>query len=133
MDERDRKILEILRENGRAPFTEIADRLGVSEGTVRNRVTKLQEEGVIDHFTVQTDHGASAVVLVDLSTDEDIDSIIARFPDDIRVYEIAGEHDLVLRFSRSSRDELNEAIDAVRSVEGVVDTTTYTVLKTRDT
>ncbi len=133
MDERDRQILDILREDGRAPFTEIADMIGVSEGTVRNRVAKLKEEGVIDHFTVQTDHGASAVVLVDLSTDEDIDSIVGRFPDGIRLYEIAGEHDLVLRFSRSSRDELNEVIDAVRAVEGVVDTTTYTVLKTRDT
>jgi DNA-binding Lrp family transcriptional regulator len=133
MDERDETILEILREDGRAPFTEIADRIGVSEGTVRNRVQKLKEEDVIDHFTVQTDHGASAVVLVDLSTEEDIDSIVARFPEGIRVYEIAGEHDMVLQFSRSSRDELNEAIDAVRSVDGVVDTTTYTVLKTRDT
>lgn len=133
MDERDRQILDVLRENGRAPFTEIADRIGVSEGTVRNRVAKLREEGVIDHFTVQTDHGASAIVLVDLSTREDIDSIVARFPEDVRVHEIAGDHDMVLRFSRSSRDELNEAIDAVRSVEGVVDTTTYTVLKTRDT
>jgi len=133
MDERDRAILAILQDNGRAPFTEIAEEIGVSEGTVRNRVKRLRDEDVIDHFTVQTDHGASAVVLVDLSTDEDIDSIVARFPEDIRVYEVAGGHDLVLRFSRSDRDELNETIDAVRSVDSVVGTTTYTVLKTRDT
>ncbi len=48
MDELDRKILAQLQEDGRRPFTEIAERLGgKSEGMVRNRVHRLIKDGVI--------------------------------------------------------------------------------------
>ncbi len=47
MDETDRKIAEILQENGRVPNNEIAARLSISEGTVRNRVRKLLEHKVL--------------------------------------------------------------------------------------
>ena len=41
MDELDQQILSILREDARTPYTEIADAIGTSEGTVRNRVEQL--------------------------------------------------------------------------------------------
>ncbi|HDN65343.1 MAG TPA: AsnC family transcriptional regulator, partial [Methanosarcinales archaeon] len=44
IDEKDRLILEILRDNARTPLTMIAEKLGVSESTVRKRV-KLLEDG----------------------------------------------------------------------------------------
>jgi len=53
-DEIDRKILEILHENGRTKFTEIAKSIQKTEGTVRNRIKRLQENGIIHGFRVVT-------------------------------------------------------------------------------
>ncbi len=57
MDDLDREILSILRRDARTPYTEIADRVGTSEGTVRNRVERLVDDGVIERFTVATRTG----------------------------------------------------------------------------
>ncbi|RLI20504.1 transcriptional regulator, partial [Candidatus Bathyarchaeota archaeon] len=47
LDKMDEKILKMLEEDGRKPFTEIAEKLKVSESTVRKRVQALQKKGVI--------------------------------------------------------------------------------------
>jgi Lrp/AsnC family transcriptional regulator for asnA, asnC and gidA len=72
IDERDMKIIEILRENARTPHTEIAARLGVAESTIRNRVRALEEEGVIQQYTVVTDPaklGYNSVALVGIDVE----------------------------------------------------------------
>jgi DNA-binding Lrp family transcriptional regulator len=53
LDEKDKTILEMLIEDSRRPYHEIADAVGCSESTVRKRVVKLQEEGVIEKFTIK--------------------------------------------------------------------------------
>ncbi|MFW5945734.1 MAG: winged helix-turn-helix transcriptional regulator [Candidatus Natronoplasma sp.] len=55
IDGKDKRILEMLRENSRTPYTEIADKLDVSEATVRKRVESLKKDGVIERFTVELD------------------------------------------------------------------------------
>ncbi len=55
MDEKDRKIIEILEQDARTPFTEIAKMLGVSEATVRKRIARLEREGVIVRYTIEVD------------------------------------------------------------------------------
>ena len=47
MDETNREILRMLRENGRIPFSEIGEKLGISRVAVKKRVAKLEAEGVI--------------------------------------------------------------------------------------
>lgn len=54
-DEIDREILEILNKDGRTKFTKIAQSIQRTEGTVRNRVKRLREKGVIQGFRVVTD------------------------------------------------------------------------------
>jgi len=134
MDSTDERLLEILKEDGRAPYTSIADELGVSEGTVRNRIEALQEEGIIERFTIDVADeakGIAAFVLVTLSTDVAIEDSIASFPSDMKAYEVTGEYDMVIQLSRESSEALNEAIDAIREVDGVEGTKTYSVLNRR--
>ena len=47
MDETNKDILRLLRDNGRMPFSEIGARLGISRVAVKKRVMKLEKEGVI--------------------------------------------------------------------------------------
>jgi len=70
-DEIDRKILEILDHNGRTKFTEIAKSIQRTEGTVRNRVRRLQAKGVIQGFRVITSpenlgYGIQAIITFQL-------------------------------------------------------------------
>ncbi|MFX0022676.1 MAG: Lrp/AsnC family transcriptional regulator [Candidatus Hermodarchaeota archaeon] len=55
LDDKDKKILEMLLEDSRRPYHEIAADpiVNLSESTVRKRVIKLQEEGVIEKFTIK--------------------------------------------------------------------------------
>lgn len=72
LDEMDRKILKILEEDGRKPFTEIAEKLKVSESTIRKRVQALQKKGVIKKFTVKVDPskmGIKTIAIVGVDVD----------------------------------------------------------------
>ncbi len=72
VDELDFKILEMLWENGRASFTEMAERLNLSESTVRKRVQSLKRRGVIKRFTIEVDPlkiGMRTVAIVGIDVD----------------------------------------------------------------
>lgn len=72
VDELDLKILRTLQEDGRMPFTEIAEKLKLSESTVRKRVQALQNKEVIKKFTVEIDPsriGIRTVAIVGVDVD----------------------------------------------------------------
>ncbi|MFB6100518.1 MAG: Lrp/AsnC family transcriptional regulator [Candidatus Nanohalobium sp.] len=134
MDEKDREILEILREDGRASYTEIAEQLDVSEGTVRNRVENMKEDGTIEKFTVETSNNdISAVVLTKLETSQDPEKVIEQLPEGLKVHEVTGEHDLVINLDREETEQINDAIDEIRKIEGVRETVTKSVLRETET
>ncbi|MDY7394035.1 winged helix-turn-helix transcriptional regulator [Aureibaculum sp. 2210JD6-5] len=56
LDEIDHQILDVLIENARTPFTDIAKKLLVSAGTIHVRVKKMEEEGVIKGSTLTVDY-----------------------------------------------------------------------------
>lgn len=130
MDSKDREILDFLEEDGRASYTNIAESIGVSEGTVRNRVERMEKEGIIDKFTVEvsTDSEVKAFVHVNVSTSVNFESLTEELPEDIEVSEVAGDIDLIVKISRRTADEVNNVVDSIRSLEGVEDTRTYMVL-----
>lgn len=51
-DDLDYEIISLLQKNGRRPYKEIANNLGVSIGTIHNRITKLKKIDIINGFTV---------------------------------------------------------------------------------
>ena len=53
VDETDRAILSALRENSRQAFVELAKIVGVSERTIRTRVRRLEEDGIIRGYTIR--------------------------------------------------------------------------------
>jgi len=55
MDDRDREIIRILQENSRTPYTEIAKKLGLTEATIRKRISELEKRGVIKKYTIEVD------------------------------------------------------------------------------
>ncbi len=129
MDQKDSKILEILKKDGRTSYTDIAEQIEVSEGTVRNRVERMKSDGKIERFTVDiSEEGLSAIVMIKVSTDADLDKIISSLPDS-EYHEVTGDYDMILKFSRASFEQLNSDLDSIRAIDGVEETKTYSVLE----
>ncbi|WP_459192324.1 Lrp/AsnC family transcriptional regulator [Halosimplex sp. J119] len=135
MDDLDREILNILRRDARTPYTEIADSVGTSEGTVRNRVESLVEEGVIERFTVATRTGnvkAMIEVGVDVSVDtHDISERVAEWQEVDFVWQVSGEEDIVFVVDAQDTERVNEIITQTRELEEVVSTKTRLILDER--
>ncbi|MCB2000822.1 MAG: Lrp/AsnC family transcriptional regulator, partial [Rhodoferax sp.] len=53
MDATDRALLSLLRTNARTSVAVLARKLGVSRGTVSNRITRLEDDGIIVGYTVR--------------------------------------------------------------------------------
>jgi len=135
MDDLDREILNILRRDARTPYTEIADSVGTSEGTVRNRVESLVEEGVIERFTVATRTGnvkSMVEVGVDVSVDtHDISDRVAEWQEVDFVWQVSGEEDIVFVVDAQDTERVNEIITQTRELEEVVSTKTRLILDER--
>ncbi|PSP51657.1 AsnC family transcriptional regulator [Halobacteriales archaeon QS_5_68_33] len=135
MDDLDERILRILRRDARTPYTEIADRVGTSEGTVRNRVEQLVEDGVIERFTVATRTGnvkAMIEVGVDVSVDtHDISDRVAEWPEVDFVWQVSGEEDIVFVVDAQDTERVNEIITQTRELDEVVSTKTRLILDER--
>lgn len=74
MDETDLEILSLLAENARLPYSEIGEEVGLSGPAASDRVKRLQEAGVINHFTVDIDRsqlraGVPAFIQLELPAD----------------------------------------------------------------
>ena len=135
MDDLDREILGILRRDGRTPYTEIAAQVGTSEGTVRNRVDRLIEEGVIERFTVATRTGnVRAMVELDVDVNVRTSELSARLaewePVDF-VWQVSGETDAVLVVDVADTTSLNALIQRARDLEEVAATRTRLILDER--
>ncbi|MDT3434385.1 Lrp/AsnC family transcriptional regulator [Haloarcula sp. 1CSR25-25] len=135
MDDLDREILSILRRDARTPYTEIADRVGTSEGTVRNRVDRLVDDGVIERFTVATRTG-NVKAMVEVSVDVNVDTAevsdrIAEWQEVDFVWQVSGEEDIVVVVDAADTDAVNELITQARELEEVVGTKTRLILDER--
>ena len=135
MDELDREILTILRRDARTPYTEIAEQVGTSEGTVRNRVEGMVEDGVIERFTVTTRTGnvramIDISVAMDVNTDE-VGKRLADWEEVDFVWQVSGEDDIVLVVDCVDTRAVNELISRAREQEEVEESTTRLILDER--
>ena len=132
MDELDRQILDILRRDARTPYTEIADEVGTSEGTVRNRVERMTDEDVIERFTISTRTGnVKAMIEVGVAVDVDtarLSERMAEWEEVDFVWMVSGEQDIVLVVDAADTRGVNELITQAREQDEVVSTKTRLIL-----
>jgi len=134
MDDIDKKIINLLKNDSRAGYAEIGNKVGLSEGAVRKRIKILSDQGVIRKFTVKVGvaEGAQAITLLatnpSLPTQE-VSRKIQEIPNVETIYEVTGEYDIVAVISGMSVMEVNECIEKIRRVEGIQKTNTMIVLR----
>jgi Lrp/AsnC family transcriptional regulator, regulator for asnA, asnC and gidA len=137
MDDLDIAILSLLQRDGRKPYTEIAHALGVSEGTVRNRVYRLLEEqviqivGQVDPYHLGFDFPAIMGVCVEPAEAETAAEKIAEFPEVSYLIMVSGEYDLIVEVMCEDREHLNRFLNQkLRKVPGIQNIHTFLILKT---
>ena len=133
-DKTDQKIIEYLKEDSRESFVDIGKKLKLSESAVRRRVKNLVSSGTIKKFTVEIgeENTTSAIVLVSVDSATDtskVSSKLAKLEGVKTVYEITGQYDITTIISASNISDINNSIDALRKISGVIDTNTVIILK----
>lgn len=137
MDKVDSDIVALLQKDGRMPFTDIARELGISEGTVRNRVARLIEDKII-HIVAMVDPvqvGFDAPAMIGVSVEppeiENVSAIVANFQEVSYLIMVSGEFDLFVEVLCQDRAHLAEFLNQkLRRVPGVTRTQTFMTLQT---
>lgn len=132
MDEIDIRILDSLRKNSRNSFLQLAKKLKVSEGTIRKRVKNMLQKNVIKRFTIEESYDTSAVVEVvttaQISTDR-IVTDVKKIKGVQNTLEVAGRFTILCMVKTSNLESINEIVEKIRQVKGVLQTETFPVLR----
>ena len=133
-DNIDQKIIGYLKENSRESFVDIGKKLKLSESAVRRRVKNLVGSGTIKKFTLEMgeENATSAIVLVSVDSATDTSKVslkLAKLNGVKTVYEITGQYDITTIISAQNISDINNSIDALRKITGVVDTNTVIILR----
>lgn len=136
VDETDRRILDLLRQDGRRTVSDIAKRVNLSPAPVKRRIDRLEETGVIAGYTVVLDHkkvGPSIEAYTELRFvgDTDVDDILAMAAEQPEVQEvvaIAGDPDALVHVRADDVEHLQRVVNNMRRSGTVTGTKTLIVI-----
>ena len=135
LDPTDRAIVDLLREDGRMAFREVARRIGVSESMVRKRVARLLEEGwmtiqaISDPLALGTPVVATTYARAHPGLVEEVTDRIARHPAARYVAIGVGSHNVVVESLHADNGELHEFLQDELGRPGIVTSETIQVVK----
>ena len=137
LDATDRTILAALLEDARISQRGLAKRVGVAQGTITNRLRRLEEMGVIKGYTVLLDAesiGWTMTVITGLRIQKgtmiDVQQQIAAEPRVFAVYDVTGDYDSMVLARVQGRKDLDDLTKTVFTMEGVQRSITQVVLNT---
>lgn len=124
MDDTDRHLVSLLRDNARLPVATLAKKLGVSRGTVQNRIARLIATGSIEGFTVRAKPDAGtirAIMLIEIEgerSDRIVDEL-KKFPEVRAVHTTNGRWDMVIELATDSLQSFDRVLHRIRQITGV--------------
>ena len=131
MDATDQQLISHLRKDARTTVATLAHKLGVSRGTVTNRITKLEDAGVIVGYTVrlrpdvQTEvlRAWMSVEIVGNDTRRVMTSLLGE-PGVAALHSTNGRWDLLAELQVASLEELSRVLERIRLIKGISNTET---------
>ncbi len=136
LDDIDKNIIRILQADARTSYREIQNSLGISIGTIHNRISKLRDYGIIIGYTLRLDNvklGYKLSFLIRINCDgkftEEILKDIAKVPEVCSVFHTTGEQSaaLICRFKDS--EDVHKFIRELNEKEYVTRTNSKMILK----
>lgn len=133
MDDVNNRLLALLRADAAQPLKTLAAQVGLSVGSVRERIMRLQASGIIRRFTIETalpgEAGAVMLVRLDRTPDMAVVGAITARPEVIRCYSLSGETDLMVEVVGGGVEAVNASRDQIASLPGVAGVVTSMILR----
>lgn len=138
LDDIDRAILEILQDDGRIPWSRMADLVGLSAPATRDRVRRLEQNGALRGIRARIDPrtvGAGTLAFVSVALNDALEhqrvvELAATRPEILECHVVAGAYDVLLKIRTSSPEALARLLrDHVRRLPGVTATNSTVVLE----
>jgi len=131
MDEIDHKLISLLRVNARDSVATLAHRLGVSRGTVTNRIAKLEAQGVIVGYTVRlrpdVKHdqiNAWMSIAVEGNQTRRVIADLLGEPSVAILHDTNGRWDLLAQLRAENLAGMSQALERIRLIKGISNTET---------
>ena len=135
IDSIDKQLIAILKTDGRASVSKLANLLKVSRGTVQNRIDKLINSGAILGFTIRahdeiTSDSVKAVMMIEV-VGKSTTQVIAKLkgiPQLEKLHTTNGAWDLVAELRASNLQDFDHVLRDVRTIDGVLNSETSILL-----
>ncbi|WP_236025154.1 Lrp/AsnC family transcriptional regulator [Arenibaculum pallidiluteum] len=137
MDALDERLVTLLRHDGRSSISELAAALRVSRATVRARMDRLRDSGVILGYTVilradTVEAPVRGIMLIEVegASGDRVVRTLSGFPEILEIHSTNGRWDLIVELSASSLPELDAVLRRIRLVPGITSSETNLLLNT---
>lgn len=137
MDDIDRRLIGLLRDNARSSVASLAKSLKVARGTVQNRLAKLERDGTIAGYTIRVRPKVDEQRIVALMTiaveGNRLDPVLRTLrgdPSIVTLYTTNGRWDLVAEIRADSLQAFDQVLSRIRLVDGISGTETSLLLST---
>lgn len=138
LDDKDRHLIGLLREDARLPTAALARSLGVARTTVVERLKRLEKAGVISGYTVRLSDEAQrarmkvhALLSVDAKKADTVVQALRKIIQVRAVYAISGVFDCMALVEAESTEEIDRVLDAIGAIPGVSRTQSSIVLSVK--
>lgn len=143
MDEKDERIIEVLKENGKLYSQQISKKTSIPITTVHNRIKKLEKEGIIKNYTVVLDNkkigkAISAYILINVDykllkqikkSQYELAKRLKSNPAVDEASMVTGGTDIIIKARVKDIEELNDFVTKyLRNIEGIEKTQTMVIL-----
>lgn len=136
MDDRDRRLLDLLRRDARQPIVVLARALNLSRSATQERLAKLQSAGIIDGFTIREGGRAgarqSAYLMVSFESGYRCAQVVPKLqsiPSIGMIHSVTGPIDLVIRIDADDVAGIEASRSAIAAVQGIASVSTSVVLE----
>jgi DNA-binding Lrp family transcriptional regulator len=137
MDEIDHKLIALLRQNARESIATLAARLKVSRGTVTNRLTKMEDDGIIVGYTIKLRPDvkpeqikAWTSIAVDGNRTREVIANLMGEPGVATLVDTNGRWDLLAELRAENLQDLAKVLERIRLLKGIANTETSIHLET---
>jgi DNA-binding Lrp family transcriptional regulator len=137
LDDTDRELIAMLRDDARAPVAALAKKLKVARGTVQNRLSRLQRDGVIVGYTVRLKPQAEShriralmTIAVEGNRGADVLHSLRGYPNVTSLHTTNGRWDIVAGLQADTLEAFDRVLGTIRLIDGVANTETSILLST---
>lgn len=138
MDTTDQELINLLKNNGRESTTALARMLGLSRSTVQDRISRLEDRGIIAGYTIKFNEDykrrqITAHVLIQLNPKfaDQILHNLKKMPRLKAVYAVSGIYDMIALVKAEAIEDIDRTLDDIGRLEGIEKTTSSIVLSTK--